>query len=142
MQVAILLASVMNEECLKSTVAALQTVDGNRGTWDTVCSHLLEEYHSHQTGKSSNISADIPVRAATVNCKENQYRIRCYNCNKLGRAARNCNADKKDKSGDKGSTISIAKVSGGDYQSGFIRDSGATQHILKDISPLPFAQRD
>lgn len=42
-QIAILLVSVMNEELFKRTVVALKTVDGDKATWGSECSRLLEE---------------------------------------------------------------------------------------------------
>lgn len=86
--------------------------------------------------KSSIISTDNTLRDATVKSKENQSRISCYNCNMLDHIARNCKADKKEKSDDKWLKIRIAKVSGDDQGNGFIMDSGAFQHVFKDMSNL------
>lgn len=56
MQVVILLVSVMNEDALKSAVAALRTADGEKATWDSVCFRLLEDRRSQQMMKGANTS--------------------------------------------------------------------------------------
>lgn len=136
MQVAILLVSVMHEETLKGTVAALKTVEDSKATWNNVCSRLLEEHRSQRVLSGINArSSSNHIRAATIRRrtdKEN-FKIRCYNCNKLGHIARNCKADRKDKSDDKHPKIRIATVTKGQHTEGFIMDSGASQHISNDL---------
>lgn len=58
MQVAILLVSIMNDESLRSTVAASKTVDGDKATTGNVCSRLLEKYCAQQVMKGCNTTTD------------------------------------------------------------------------------------
>lgn len=140
MQVAILLVSVMHEESMKSTVAALKTVDADRATWDSVCSRLLEERRSQKMMKGDTISTNVgTLRAASVRGKYNGSRMRCYKCNKLGHISRNCKSDWKEKRDNKAQTLRIATVSKENPLEKFVIDSGASQHIsncLEDFSSL------
>lgn len=64
--VTIMLQSVMNEESLKSTVAALKSMDGDRATSDRECSGLLEESLVQRMIESASTSGSSQLRAATV----------------------------------------------------------------------------
>lgn len=119
---------------LKSTVATLKTVDGNKASWDRIWSHSLQEYRSLRMVKSSNTSAGSLLSAAIVIRKENYSRNWCYNGNKLRHIACHRRTDKKDKSDYKQSNIRIAIASGDNYQDGFLMDSRASQQISRDMS--------
>lgn len=74
----------MNEESLKSTVTALNTVDAYKATWNSVCSPLPGEHRSQLMMKAASTLASSPLRAAIVRIKNNHSRIPCYNYNMLG----------------------------------------------------------
>lgn len=71
LEVAVLLVTVMNKEYLKSTVAALKTVDGVGATWDSVCSRPLEERRSDRTKNGASTPGNSQLRAGTVQTKAN-----------------------------------------------------------------------
>lgn len=66
-------------------MAALKAVYGEKVTWDSACSCLLEENRFKSMVKRENMSKDSnTLRAVTVRRKISQSRKSIYNCNKLG----------------------------------------------------------
>lgn len=111
MQVTILLGLLIKEIIRIGT--ALKTAEDNKGTWNRVCSGLLDDYLSrgifnrkilHPLGKS--------ITAAIIKHKTNkrQRQTCCYIFDKPGCIACNCKAGRRQNQDDKLQKILIATV--------------------------------
>lgn len=149
MQVAILLVSIMHEDTLSGTIAAIKTMDESKATWDYVSSRLLEEQRSIKLADNAERAA-AAVRAATAK-RRDLSKVKCFKCQKMGHIAKTCknkrvnprnNKDDEDKDTTR---VRAAMARTSNDHASFIVDSGASSHIansldlftsLKDISPV------
>ncbi len=86
MQVATLLVSAKAHESLKSTVAAIKTVDANSVPWKYVLSRLVEEQRSQ---KIFAVDTFTPNGNLALAGRSKQH-TNCFKCRKRGHTARYC----------------------------------------------------
>ncbi len=84
MQVAILLVSIMAQESLKGTVAAIKTVDADNATWNYVSSRLTEEQRSQKMIVADWFTSNENLPLSWRNMQQ----TKCFKCGKRRHIAR------------------------------------------------------